>query len=124
MSAGTGYASAEYARTCAHLGVPRTLPRSGVTVLVRDLEAPFAAAAACAADALSGQEIPHLVQGRGRNVFITPPTFEEHARHLEGAQPGEGGLALFGGRQVLQDVTGGRVNADGQNVGRCWGRRR
>lgn len=31
------YASHEYALTCAHLGTPRLLPRSGVTVLVRSL---------------------------------------------------------------------------------------
>lgn len=31
------YATPEYARTCAHLGTPRTLPRSGVTVLTREV---------------------------------------------------------------------------------------
>jgi hypothetical protein len=31
------YGTPEYARTCAHLGTPRTLPRSGVTILVREV---------------------------------------------------------------------------------------
>ncbi|MEQ1832955.1 MAG: GNAT family N-acetyltransferase [Candidatus Eisenbacteria bacterium] len=48
MSTGKGYASVAYAHTCAHLGTPRTLSRSGVTLLVRTLDLPFAAADACA----------------------------------------------------------------------------
>src|SRR5262245_5284448 len=32
-----GYASRGYALTCAHLGAPRTLRRSGVTLFVRDI---------------------------------------------------------------------------------------
>ncbi|MFM7231372.1 MAG: GNAT family N-acetyltransferase [bacterium] len=42
------YATPGYARTCAHLGTPRTLPRSGVTVLVRPVANAFAAFDACA----------------------------------------------------------------------------
>ena len=42
------YATPAYARTCAHLGTPRTLPRSGVTVLVRPVVNAFGALDACA----------------------------------------------------------------------------
>ena len=44
---GHGYGSHAYALTCAHLGEPRVLPRSGVTVLVRALDLPAGSADAC-----------------------------------------------------------------------------
>lgn len=44
----SAYRTLEYARTCAHLGSARTLARSGVHVLVRPIEVPFAGADACA----------------------------------------------------------------------------
>ena len=47
MNVPSGYASSEYAHTCAHLGRVRVLPRSGVSVLVRDIDVPFAASDAC-----------------------------------------------------------------------------
>ena len=42
------YGRPDYARTCRHLGVPRTLPRSGVSVLVRPVAGEPDAFDACA----------------------------------------------------------------------------
>ena len=47
MTKPTGYDATEYARTCPHLGTPRLLPRSGVTIMVRRIEMPFVATDAC-----------------------------------------------------------------------------
>lgn len=48
MNTALGYASPAYAHTCAHQGMPRTFPRSGVTALVRAFEPALGAADACA----------------------------------------------------------------------------
>ncbi len=44
----SAYRTLAYAQSCAHLGTPRTLPRSGVHVLVRAIDMPFAGHDACA----------------------------------------------------------------------------